>query len=796
MADPDPTSSPHQWRFFRYGGLDQVSLETGTDLAALDQLDPKLWAALSCPTKGLEFDQKTLELLDADKDGRVRVPEILAAVKWLKGVLKSLDELPKRPAALPLASINDTVPEGKTLLESARQVLGNLDKGQATSITVEDVADTTKIFAATRFNGDGIVPLAAAGDETVKKVIEEIMACLGSETDRSGQPGISTAIAGTFFAEARAFADWGKKADSDPAVLCLEDKTADAFTLFKKLEAKIDDYFARCRLAAFDARAQGPLNRAEKDFEAVSGKLLSLSTPELADFPLARIEAGRALPLAEGVNPAWADQLAALRAQVVTPLRGDATILPLDSWLAIKAAFASFAAWQAAKPATAVEKLGLPRIGEILAGKAEAAIKDLIAQDKALEPQANAIAQLDRLVRYHRHLFTLLCNFVAFRDFYAPHSKAIFQAGTLFLDGRSCDLCLKVENPDRHAGMAGMCNTFLAYCDCSRQGTTDKFTIAAAFTAGDAEQLIVGRNGIFVDRQGRDWEATVVKLVPHPISIGEAFWSPYRRLAQMVSEQAEKFASSKDKAMQDQMASGVGEAAKKVETSAAAAGAAPAPAAAPFDAGRFAGIFAAIGLAIGAIGTAIASVVTGFLTLSWWQMPLAIAGILLVISGPSMLMAALRLRRRNLGPLLDANGWAINTRATMNLKFAASLTHEAELPPGSRRLLDDPFAESTNPWPARLLWFVILGALAALLWINRAEVARLLTPPPAPPAAESAAPASGTATAPGAAPAPAPAPTPAPATAPAPAPAPIPAPAPTPAPAPAPTPAPAPGSGK
>ncbi len=723
-----PIAGSHQWRFFRYGGLDQVSLETGADLAALEQLDPKLWAALSCPAKGLEFDQRTLELLDTDKDGRVRVPEILAAVKWLQTVLKNLDELPRRPVALPLDSINEAVPEGKTLADSARQVLRNLGKPDSRTISVEDVADTTKIFAATKFNGDGVIPADSAEDAGVKKVIEEIMGSLGSEPDRSGRPGINAALLERFFSEARAFVAWSASGETDPAVMPLKEKTAAAFDLFRQLETKIDDFFARCRLAAFDPRAKGPLNRAEKDFEAFSGKLLSLNAPELSEFPLSRIEPEGLLSLTTGINPSWAARVAEFGAKVATPITGGSTTLSLETWMKIKAAFNPYETWLGKKPATSLEKLGEMRLRGILSGGTEAAIRDLIAKDKVLETEANAIATLDKLVRFYKNLFTLLCNFVSLRDFYAPQSKAIFQAGTLFLDGRSCDLCLRIENPDRHAAMAGMCLTFLAYCECSRQGTSDKFTIAAAFTAGDAEQLLVGRNGIFIDRQGRDWEATVVKLVQHPISIGEAFWSPYRRLAQMVQEQAEKFASSKDKALQEQMATGVADAAKKVEAPAPAAPAAPAP----FDVGRFAGIFAAIGLAIGAIGTAIASVVTGFLALSWWQMPLAIAGILMVISGPSMLMAALRLRRRNLGPLLDANGWAINTRATMNLKFAASLTHEAQLPPGSRRLLDDPFAEPVNPWPRRLLWFVILGALGYLCWIERVEISRLLAPPPAP----------------------------------------------------------------
>jgi len=50
----------HKWNFIKLGGFDQIKLETGADLMALDQLDQKLWAALSCPTSGLEFDQKHL----------------------------------------------------------------------------------------------------------------------------------------------------------------------------------------------------------------------------------------------------------------------------------------------------------------------------------------------------------------------------------------------------------------------------------------------------------------------------------------------------------------------------------------------------------------------------------------------------------------------------------------------------------------------------------------------------------------------------------------------------------------
>ena len=98
------------------------------------------------------------------------------------------------------------------------------------------------------------------------------------------------------------------------------------------------------------------------------------------------------------------------------------------------------------------------------------------------------------------------------------------------------------------------------------------------------------------------------------------------------------------------------------------------------------GILAAIGLALGGISGFAVAVFTGFFKLKpWWQMPLAILGVLVAISGASVIIAALKLRKRNLGPILDANGWAVNGRVKINIPFGAALTKTARLPKGSVR---------------------------------------------------------------------------------------------------------------
>ena len=699
----------HRWKFFRAGGFDQVRLDSGDDLLNLEGLDQKLWLALSCPVQGIEFDAGTLAYLDADGDGQVRAPELLAAIRWAGGLLNDRDLLTNGAAELPLAAIDETSEEGRQLLASARHILAALGKPGASAISTADSGDKARIFADARFNGDGIVSAEAAEDEGLSGLIADIVSAYGGEPDVCGRPGVSQALADRFFEEAQAWLDWQAQPEQDAAILPLGEGTEAAFAALEKLRGKGDDYFARCRLAAFDPRAGQAMNGSEADLAALAGHDLATELDQAAALPLAFVAAGKALPLGEEVNPAWASAVQTFAGQAVVPLLGEREALTEAEWLEIKARFAPFSAWRESAVDTPAAGLGRERLEQCLQGDGRERLNALITQDAALKPELDAITGVDKLVHYVRDLGAFANNFVAFRDFYTRRDKAVFQAGTLYLDGRSCELCVRIDNEARHATLATLSRMCLVYCECVRGG--EKMKIAAAFTAGDSTQLMVGRNGVFYDRKGRDWNATIIKIIDHPISIRQAFWSPYRKIGGMVGDQLQKMGGARAEAVEKQAQTAVAEGGKKVEAGKAGAAA---PQAAPFDVAKFAGIFAAIGLALGAIGTAIAAVVTGFLGLVWWQMPLAIAGLLLAISGPSMFLAWLKLRSRTLGPVLDANGWAVNARARINIPFGTELTRLAELPAGAERSMSDPYAEKRT---ARRIWLLLLlVALAVFVW--------------------------------------------------------------------------------
>jgi hypothetical protein len=690
-------TNTHRWRFFRAGGVDQVQLRDGKDIANLASLDQKLWMALAVPTRGTELDPKTADLIDTDKDGRIRPPEIIAAVQWAVGVLKDVGHVMKGGDSVPLAEIADA-----GTLAGAKRILASLKKPDATAISLAEVTDTVKIFAETKLNGDGVVIAETADDAAVRKAIEDVIAALGPVTDRSGHPGVDQANLDRFFAEAQTLLDWSAKGEADKTLTPLGlDGTAAASAAIKVVKPKIDDYFARCRLAAFDSHALAAVNSDEKDYAAFAQHELTITSPEIAALPVANIEGNRALPLAEGLNPAWAAAVATLAHSAVTPLLGSRTALTEADWGAVQAKVAGYDAWSDSKPASAVETLGLPRLRELLGSSARAAITALIAQDAALEDEFKQVASVEKLVRFQKDLYELLTNSVNFADFYG-RTGAIFQTGTLYLDARSCRLCVEVTDAAKHAALAGLAGAYLAYCDITRAGGAKK-TICAVFTDGSRDNLMVGRNGVFYDRAGADWDATITKVIDNPISVREAFWSPYTKLVRMIEEQIAKRAAAADAAAN----------AKVTQTATAATTIDQAKPAEPKK--MDIGVVAALGVAAGSIGTALSFLATKLFDLSAWQIPLAILGIILVISGPAMFIAYLKLRKRNLGPILDANGWAINTVAKMNVPFGASLTDLPRLPAGAERSLEDPYAEKRSPWPRIIIFLIVLAIAYAVL---------------------------------------------------------------------------------
>ena len=467
------------------------------------------------------------------------------------------------------------------------------------------------------------------------------------------------------------------------------DNTADAVAAVNALRDKMADFFMRCRFVQFHNESSAALDVDIEKVAALSQSNIATGTDEISKYPISRPIANNVLPINEGLNPAWAGAVAKVKSLVIDVDYPGKESLSEAEWKAIEAKVDAYT--------------------KAVADHVEAETK--VLNDKAKEVYA-LVEPIEKLLRLTRDFYRLLRNYVMMMDFYDQGQKAIFQAGKLYIDSRCCDLCMKVSDMGTQALQSPLSGLYLIYCTCTSRSKGKSMDIVAAMTDGDVDDLRVGKNAIFYDAAGNDWDATVTKIIDNPISIRQAFWSPYKKFFNWITEKINKSAAEKEAKSFDDMTSSADKATTKlVNKEVSEMAEKEKPKKQPFDIAKFAGIFAAIGLAVGYIVGALTGLVQSF-SKNPWTILLFFLLIILCISGPSMLIAWLKLRKRNLAPVLNANGWAINSKIVINVKFGSTLTSMAKYP---KIVLDDPFADKKMPKWAR--WTITGAVILVCLFV-------------------------------------------------------------------------------
>lgn len=363
---------------------------------------------------------------------------------------------------------------------------------------------------------------------------------------------------------------------------------------------------------------------AEKALKSVEETIDNYFTPP-EDMPLVVDVPEPVLPLKEKINPKFQDAIARFSEKCVERILGEnKESITRNEWRQIKSAFAPYRAWCGSKPI-------------------------MCADAKAI------LADEEKLVRYKLYLGEFLENYVSMKKVYDGSGEAIFQMGVLRLDSREMNLCFHVDSEAQHSQLAQKSNCCILYLKLTRPSEKSVRSICAVVTAGKVSSLYVGRNGVFYDRDGKDWHAVVTKVVESQVSLTEAFWAPWRKIGESVSSMVKKFIGEKEKAS----VSSTEEAIKNVNNGGGAA---------------MASSVAAIGIGIGMMGAAVASIMAAVSNMQWWQILAALGAAVLVVSLPSVVLTWFKLRRRDIGAILNASGWAINRPMRFSMRAARNFT--------------------------------------------------------------------------------------------------------------------------
>jgi len=685
-AAPRSTDGP---TFQQFGRTHHLRIESAADLRRALKLDEALWVATSAPINTLHLDGIFLKFIDADEDGRVRAYEMSRAIEWATGVFANRAGLDEGRATLCSHDVNAEHPDGRRIVEAIGKMIARRDTevGEDACVTLKQVRAIKHLEQERAVSEAGVVLPEATESEAIAFFLEDIMRTVGGEPHPSGRTGVTQAKLDAFLSAARGLLEWRAKGqipegESATDIMPLGPRTPAAHAALQAVRAKIDQFFAQSEALLLDPSLATRFGLQPRDFSEKDLDKPEDITAVMRAAPLATPSPDRLLRLNQRINPAYADAMARFRTLVVQLVLGESPeTLTEQQWKQIKQTFAAYETWLAEKTGANVESLGEQKLRAYLEPRFADRVRKLIDRSRQTAFVLDHLRAVEKAVLYQQHLIELANNFIAMPYLYGREKVACYDMGNLVMDGRRFNLAVRVHDRAEHIAVAQSSNIFTMYVRITGQGV-QPFEVAVAVTSGGRGNLVVGKRGIFEDVQGRQLDARVVHIIDNPISLREAIVQPFIRLGRVISGKIESIATSAEKKL-DQVG---GEAVTSVQSAAdqpTAPVAAPAqPQAAPVGGGA-GSVLAGGGIAIAAIGSSLAFITKTLAGLKWYTILAGVVGALAAVILPTIIVAWLKLRSRDLSAILEGAGWAINLRMRLTRRQSRFFTERPAYPAGS-----------------------------------------------------------------------------------------------------------------
>ena len=692
------------YRFQRFGKAYHLKIESAADLFRIMELDEAFWVATTAPITTINADAVFLRSLDSDRDGRVRAAELITDIRWLAATLENRDNIDRGGAEIRLADVADGSEDGRKIRASIQKIVQEKAGDENRAVSLPEVRRIIEREKEAEFSDAGIMLPGDVSDPKISTFMTDILATVGGVVHPSGKKGVDSKQLEKFLEEARAYLNWITQTElpdeRESRIRPHEEASARAYKFFSALAPKIDHYFALCDAAHLDPEIVSQVKMNEMQLKEIDYTNTQAVEKFLRDAPLALPRADRVLDFKNTINPFYADTLEKFRVEALPQVFQKAPkVLTKADWEIFKKELGPYHQWFDSRPDVSVGKLGNVRLREYIENPVY--VRELRQRIEDSQKSAFVIDNLrllEKLILYQANLLEFANSFVSFPHLYHPIERALFEMGTLVMDGRHFTLCVKVPDRAQHAKFSNASNMFVLYLEVIDEAKK-LYEIAVPVTAGGKGNLQENKWGIFKHINGREYHARVVQIVENPISFSEAVAAPFIRLGHAISAKLEEMSTKASEKLDTTGSKAVTELTKLPEKSIAA------PAAPEKPSG---GMVAGGGIAIAAIGSSMAFITKTLAGLSWMAILGSLFVILMAVLVPTAIVAFLKLRKRDLSSILEGASWGTNARMRLTLDQAKTFTHYPAFPPGSKGI-------SRRRW---WVWLIVFGVIvAAAYWL-------------------------------------------------------------------------------
>ena len=661
-----------KYALVNYGGSFQLDIRSAEDLEALEIMDEAFWMSTSAPVFGLNCDKELIQILDTNKNGRILSSDLRDASAQLLKHLKNKDNINNRSEVLGLADLDDSSEEGKLLKDSIAEILKNLNLPADHKLTLKELRNDKDILCNGLTNGDGVIPPNRIENPEVKKLIENIITCIGSVTDVNGNEGIGAEQLKEFLELAKKYIEWKDSGEFSPEILPLHEKTADAFKIFSEIRPKVDEYFQLCELHKYNKELK------RKQLEPESPDYIYECSENIQDYlqhsPLAVVSESPKLKLTEHINPYFSDLIEKLQEQVLDEFLARPVMEVYKSdWKRVCDIFKPYENWLKSSNGIEVESVEESQLRKYIKGEVANELQSLIDEDKNLGEKLKVRRKLEEIIILQQNIIDFCNNFVSFPNLYDPEQRAIFEVGYLVIDGRIFNFNLPVEDVKAHSETAKRSGIFLLYLEVTGSKEDKPFFICTPVTSRKIGLLDVDKRGVLFDLEGKEWDAKVVKVVHNPVSLTEAVLAPFRKISRMLMDAIDKISSDTEKELENKLKKTTSNIQKDLTkvNSEPKSKSSSATARDLMMTGSF---------TFAALGSSFAYISGTFAKLDWDQGQLAFGIAVTVIIMPILIVSSVKLHRRNMSSILEASGWAMNARMRLTGKLADILAPKPDKP--------------------------------------------------------------------------------------------------------------------
>lgn len=691
--------------FERFGKAFHLKIRDAGDLPNVMAIDEAHWVAMNAPLNTINADPAFLDMLDCDRDDRISIREVKIALEWLMAHLKNHQAIAEDNLALEIDNIDPGGPEGQRIFDVARRIVEEDLDSDSSSVSLIEVRELINNEEARGLDHAGIVLPEAAEKPQIRGFVNDILNTVGGVDHPQDGRGVDANHLEKFVSQSKDYLKWLSKShipegDNITRIMPVGRKTAAGYRLFALLKEKIDQYFALCGVVAMDPEAARAFRESRRESDTIDFSNSQAVEAYLAKTPISWPQPQAELDFTGNINPYYRAALADFRETILDQmLNRNLKKLTHSEWEGIKSQFAAHESWANARPVTAVDALDSETLRHYLDDpQYQDQLRELIEESHKSAFTLDNLHLIEKLILYQGYMLSFLRSYASFPHLYDPERRALFEMGTLIMDGRHFTLSIKVPDRKYHAQYSVASNMYVIYLEILRKEGMKLYEVAVPVTSGNRGNLQVGKWGIFQDIYGQELHARIAQIVENPISLSEAILAPFIKLGNAITRKLEEVTSEAEAKLIAKGGSAV--------TGTGFPTATPPADQKPGEKSGSGGVLAGGGIAIAALGSSIAFITKTLSQMSYMEILGGLLAAVLAVIVPASIVAWIKLSRRDLSAILEGSGWGINAR----MRLTRHQAHTFSFTP------DYPLIGAA--WYKRWYWWLIIAAgAAAAYWL-------------------------------------------------------------------------------